>query len=281
MKSKALLFTLCMVQGACGQPHFSPQATSAAQGPLGSSTHALSTDGPEFPPYGSFEPESQAELFARIADRRDGHRFEGMGPKIPIFVITCDRITVLIKTLLSFYKTLETPFEVVIQDNHSTYPPTLEFLHRLEDEGIKVIFSQQDVTRDVGLNAVTQTVAWWYQENDSPYYVVTDPDIELDEGPGNLLTVLATLLEDSPRINVVGPMLHRDDIPESYPFRALAQDQSWFKFQRWHGYFGDVPTTVQDGYIDTVFGMYRKEFKFHNYNYALQTCRPYLSLIHI
>ena len=49
--------------------------------------------------------------------------------------------------------------------------------------------------------------------------MVTNPDIELESGPGDILRFDAHLLPKHPRAQVVGPMLRIDDIPDTYPLK--------------------------------------------------------------
>ena len=46
---------------------------------------------------------------------------------IPIFVMTRDRVTSLRKSLESYKRTFISPFEIVILDHNSTFPPMVEY----------------------------------------------------------------------------------------------------------------------------------------------------------
>lgn len=243
------------------------------------STQSQQSSGQEsYPSYESFEPQAQKELFARL---KQIHASEKNGEKVaktPIFVITCDRISVLIKSLLSYYTRIDAPVEVIIHDNHTTYPPTKDFLDRLEQEGITVYRSDRDITHDRALSDLSATIADWYTSHDAPYYVVTDPDIEIEEESGDILSILMFLLDESRHMNVAGPMLRRDDLPDHYPLKnyvQVQQSQVYLGMQTWNMQWNEKNLVVQDGWIDTCFGMYRKGFIFHNYNKALQTYHPY------
>lgn len=231
-----------------------------------------------FPAVETFEPEAQKELFLRLeeeASKKSKNLAEG---SVPIFVITCDRISVLIKSLLSYYTHIRNPIEVIIHDNNTTYPPTQEFLRRLEKAGLRVVWSSRDVINDYSLSSISTTISDWFQDHESPFYVVTDPDIEIEEGADDILEVFAHLLRENPQINVVGPMLRRDDLPDHYPLKNLVQTQQQEVYARdpiYYALFKHKVLALQPGYIDTAFGMYRRDFQFHNYNRAIQTYEPY------
>lgn len=152
---------------------------------------------------------------------------------IPIFVITCDRLTVTQQTIASFYREIAHPIEIVVHDNDSSYPPFLDYLDQLEAQGVRVVGSKKRVAQAEMLNEVRGTVQQWYREHDAPYYVVTDPDIELEPGPGDILQFYAHLLRKHPGAQVMGPMLRIDDVPDSYPLKKEVlrrhTDQFWHK----------------------------------------------------
>ena len=235
-------------------------------------------ENPCYPSSESFEPEAQKLLFRRLAEMRTEKERGENEDRVPIFVITCDRISVLIKSLLSYYTRIANPIEVIIHDNHTTYPPTQDFLNRLEEAGVSIYRSGTDVTHDRALSNLSATIAHWYKTNNSRYYVVTDPDIEIEEGSADILDILAHLLDENPHMNVTGPMLRRDDLPDHYPLKAQVQKQQagvYRGYRSWNVPWGSKRVIVQDGWIDTCFGMYRRDFTFHNYNRALQTYDPY------
>ena len=58
------------------------------------------------------------------------------GDRVPIFIISCNRLQSLQETIGSYKKNIGTPFEIVIHDNNSTYKPLLDYLGKLENEGV-------------------------------------------------------------------------------------------------------------------------------------------------
>jgi hypothetical protein len=197
--------------------------------------------------------------------------------RIPIFIITCDRLTVLKETMASLERGAGLPYEVVIHDNHSTFPPMLAYLDALEAQGITVVRHDEDVIDVAQLDNVRQTIDAWYRTHDAPYYAVTDPDVALEDDTGRSLAFYAQLLEHYPQYNVAGPLLKVDDLPD-YPFKEEAVTGYRIRFsnvpvlqERFDGgVYGVVP-----GAIDTTFGMYRKSFGFHRLNEAIMARSPF------
>jgi hypothetical protein len=198
-------------------------------------------------------------------------------PPIPIFIITCDRITWLKRTLAGLDRAIDRPIDVVIHDNHSTFPAMVAYLAALERQGITVV-RNPPISEDTELNRVAQTVEAWYLFNDAPYYAITDPDIELDAFDGKILDFYAELLDKYKDVTVVGPLLRYDDLPDHYPFKS----QIIANETRRHS---ENPPTTEDfkgeafqitrGAIDTTFGLYRKTFAFRRVNPAIEVFPPY------
>jgi hypothetical protein len=197
---------------------------------------------------------------------------------VPIFVITCDRTEVLRKSIASYHAALASPFEIVIHDNASTYPPMLEFLEILEGSGTTVFRNAERVEHPEQLNSVATSVETWMAGHDARHYVVTDPDIALEPGCGDLLELYADLLDEHPELEVVGPMLRIDDIPDGYPLKQLVielhTDQFWHKDALTIDWRGRA-IRYQHAPIDTTFGMYRRGYAFHRLSHGLRTYEPY------
>ena len=109
---------------------------------------------------------------------RNNERPQAAAPSIPIFVITHNRLTVLKRTLTSFARVIDaakTPYEVVVHDNASTYEPLRAYLRQ---SGLRVYWNAGN-----DLDDVAYSIEAYFSGtcSASSYYVVTDPDIELDE----------------------------------------------------------------------------------------------------
>ena len=265
MRIALLLFTSMLVSG-CGADVAQILLDQNGNHPI-----SLSLEGNRriYPSVESFEPEAQKKLFSRLCAMAENRRHHQDQQVTPIFVI----ISVLIKSLLSYVTRIDAPVELIIHDNHTTYPPTKEFLRRLAQAGVRVVYHDLDVVHDYALSGLSTTISQWFESNDSPYYVVTDPDIEIEESAGDILEVFSHLLCEFTNVQVVGPILRRDDLPDHYPLKQRVQteqDEVHRNDPIFYKPYKNGALTLQAGYIDTAFGMYRKSFNFHNYNRAIQ-----------
>ena len=201
---------------------------------------------------------------------------------IPIFIISCDRLKSLKKTIKSYYNYIETPFEIVIRDNGSTFEPIIEFLKDLESKRIKVYWAEK-VTNQEGLNALDENIQDYFRTHPKTNYIVTDNDIALDNVEGDILEVYSYLLGTISEINVVGTMLRIDDIPNCYPYKKDLINGKRGLHKMFHlaprhtiNYKGKEIKYIS-AFIDTTFGMYRKGTHWHRGQRGIRTCSPYSS----
>jgi len=179
---------------------------------------------------------------------------------IPIFIITCDRLEALKKSMQSYYDYIKTPFEVVIIDFGSSFGPMIDFLKKLENENMK-IYWQDRISLKAELNSIDGIIQNYFESHPKSNYVVTDPDIALDNIEGNILDVYSYLLENIKQISVVGPMLRIDDIPDCYPKKEKLLSGGWHK--DFHSrkintiLYEDKIIKYVFAPIDTTFGMIR------------------------
>ena len=197
-----------------------------------------------------------------------------MMSKTPIFIITFNRVTVLKRSIASFLKLGDVT--LVIHDNNSTYPPMLLYLEQLESEGVEVIRHPEANGSFYDISeSVEKSIKHWFNYHEASYYVVSDPDIELENPSPELLSHFKELLLDK-RVNVVGPMLRIDDMPECYTLRDEMHSCQWNQF--W-----ELPRNEYKGVkhthcaIDTTFGMYRSTFRFKRLNLGLRVFEPYMA----
>jgi len=148
--------------------------------------------------------------------------------RIPIFIISFNKLTVLKQAIKSYYEYIATPFEIVIHDTGTSFPDTLEYLKQLEDKGIRVYrFKHKKFKFKQDMYAlVNQSISRYFLEtgNDSRFYCVTDPDMAFYEKTRkNVLVFYASLLDmfHESELYKVGPMPKMDDIPDHYPLKEL------------------------------------------------------------
>ncbi len=162
---------------------------------------------------------------------------------IPIFIITCDRLEVLKKSMESYSNCIKSPFKIVVCDQGSTYKPTVNFLKRLGSNGAEI---------------------YWRG------------NVNVNE---DILEAYAHLLNAMSGINVVGPMLRIDDIPKYYPLRNRLLKRS--RHRDFHS--REVHSVNYNGgqiryifaKIDTTFGMYRKGSQWYRLQEGIRILAPY------
>ena len=198
---------------------------------------------------------------------------------VPIFIMTRDRISSLQKSLKSYWDTIQSPYEIIILDHHSTFPPTVEYLHHLATtQNVTVVPLLQEAW-DAALEEASQFIQDYLERHPSvSFYVYTDPDIAFLRTAPDVLLYYAGLLSSCPEYRVVGPALQISDIPSHFSKKYFSS-RNFFKkifYQKsvyeWESMFWtDVPNIATwngIGYhvasqpIDTTFGMFRRDTQF-------------------
>ncbi len=195
---------------------------------------------------------------------------------IPIFIITRDRVSCL-KQCIEGYKKLG-KIEIVIHDNGSTYPPMIEYLSDLEQQGIKVYRNVDSNDFKAISNNVSSTIQDWYTTKSSKYYIVTDPDIELESPSPDLLQYYQDALERHPQATCASPMLRIDDIPDHFAFKETMIKSHMIQFwDKSHLTWLFKEVKIQFAAVDTTFAMYRKSFRFKRLNRGVRIHEPYMA----
>lgn len=199
---------------------------------------------------------------------------------IPIFIITKDRLKCLRQAITSYREAIKTPFEIIIHDNGSTFNPTVKYLKSLESIGIKVYRNTKQYTSiNEELLTVSKSIEDYLNKNrNTPYYIVTDPDIILDSTNGDILEFYAHVLNKT-NVNVVGPALRLDNIPDYYPFKRKVlkhERKFWSSYRKIR--FKNKKYICYNANIDTTFGMYRSSYKFSRPTFGVRVGKPYLAM---
>jgi hypothetical protein len=191
---------------------------------------------------------------------------------IPIFIICKDRVTVL-KECIESYKKLG-DVDILLIDNGSTYPPMVEYLNAVAEK-VYVNLSANGEFVDIS-DSINAFIDDWFKYNDSDYYIVTDPDILLENPGPKLIDYYKEILDKEQSYLCVGPMLRIDDLPECF---GLKNDMiKAHKFQFWDKEsFKHKESRVQPAMIDTTFAMYRKGFRFKRLNLGIRVHEPYMA----
>lgn len=164
---------------------------------------------------------------------------------IPIIIINFNQLATL-KELVAFLQARKIE-NIVIIDNHSTYPPLLDYYASIsgtvtvermpENAGHMVFFEHKELQEKYGQG----------------YYVLTDPDIL---PPPNLPTDFMRILlkkMDQYHFDVqkVGFALELDTIPDTYPLKEKVLN--WER-QYW---VNELEKDVYHADIDTTFALYK------------------------
>lgn len=132
---------------------------------------------------------------------------------------------------------------IYIIDNHSTYPPLLEYYNDCP-------YTVFRLNKNVGFRAIWETGIYeMFKQN---YYVYTDSDMEIDDlCPNDFMEYFVRILEKYPTAQKVGFGIRIDDLPDSYPNKGKVikwEKQFWNK---------EVESNLFLADIDTTFALYR------------------------
>lgn len=192
----------------------------------------------------------------------------------PIFIIVHDQLYHLKRSIKSYESLIKSPIRIILHDVKTTYKPTLEFLEEMKSKGYDVFRSEVNHH-----HTVKDTINKYL--NDHPeckYYILTDPDIELDQVNGDIIEFYKHCLETL-NCNSVGPMLRIDDIPDHYPKKKLAisrhKNQFWDKPQETIEFKSNCYKYINCG-TDTTFQFCKSTFKpSYPYGGVIRTLAPY------
>lgn len=149
--------------------------------------------------------------------------------------------------------------EPIIVDNHSDYPPLLEYyrecpyriIHLEENHGHRVVWK-------LGLQNRAEIKG---------RYIVTDPDLDLSGIPDDFLDVLNGGLNKYPYFKKCGFSLEINDLPDSTEAKFIRPiELKYWSVPLDHLYFNAM--------IDTTFALYENSVNRHIFN-AIRTNRPY------
>jgi Glycosyl transferase family 2 len=205
----------------------------------------------------------------------------GLGDRpIPVFIISYNRAAYL-RRILDGYRRLAVPLDVIIHDNGSDEPQTVDELKRLEDAGIAVV-RRPKISHPDQLNEVNLSVrAYFDRAGYESRYVVTDADIDLSIADPAAIAVYSALLDLFPRAECVGPMLRIRDIPTDYALYNHVMNRHIEQFWRRKPKWATVPQgTVAfiKAQIDTTFALHRAGEPFRRLKQGLRVYEPYEAL---
>lgn len=166
--------------------------------------------------------------------------------KIPILIVNFNQLHYL-KKLIHFLQ--KRKFEnIIIIDNHSTYPPLLEYykslknikIEMMEDNyGHMVFFENKQLQEKYGRG----------------FYVLTDADIVPNDNlPNDFMKIMMDILiKEFNKVNKVGFALDIENIPDYY---ILKEKVIRWEIKFWEKKYKENPLSYK-AYIDTTFAIYK------------------------
>jgi|SRR5580692_6248310 hypothetical protein len=174
-----------------------------------------------------------------------------------------------VKNLAAFFESIPGT-EMTIIDNASTYPPLLEWYDHCRCRVVRLIDNCGPYAPwNMGIITAPEKHRATYC---SDYYVVTDPDLSLDECPADMMDLLVQGWHRYPSISKIGLSLEIDDLPLTSP---LAEGVKEWESQYWRDRRDDQ---FFDAAVDTTFAMYHIDVPFGRAKAtgnSLRADRPY------
>jgi len=173
------------------------------------------------------------------------------------------------------------PTDIVVHDNGSTDPETLQILDELEGIGVRVFRMSAIISADE-LNLVDRTVQAYFAERAQPVrYVVSDCDVDLSVADPLALQIYDLLLDKLKHVECVGPMLRISDIPSNYPLYNWVMNRHikllWSKLPTIERTsMGEV--AFQLARIDTTFALHRAGEPFRRLKTGARVYEPFEAL---
>lgn len=167
---------------------------------------------------------------------------------IPIFINSRDRL-ICLKKLIKWLCTAGY-MNIVILDNASTYPPLLEYYQEISNNGIRVLYLQENL----GHKAIWEADVLHKMHIRTPY-VYTDSDVlpGVDCRP-DIVYYLLQLLIRYPWAKKAGPALSIEDI--------TFYDREWVQEQEAVNWLYPVAKDIFAAPIDTTFAVYRPYYRY-------------------
>jgi hypothetical protein len=195
---------------------------------------------------------------------------------VPIFVISYNRGDTLERTIDSYLR-LSGAVEVVVHDNGSDDPATLESLQKLRRAGVTVVGAAK-IHDKAELNSVSETIRRHFSGTPTSDYVVSDCDVDMSIAAPDAVAIYRELLERSPAAQCVGPMLRIRDIPRDYPLFNQVMNrhikQFWHRHPQWVQTSAGLIATL-DAPIDTTFAVHRAGENFRRLKRGIRVYFPY------
>jgi hypothetical protein len=177
--------------------------------------------------------------------------------EIPIYINSFNRLSYL-QAMIKELRRFEGVGQITIVDQASEYPPLLEWFR---NECPVHVIRKQDNDGPRGVWA-------GMSHSPFPFYIVTDPDLDLSGCPADLIPRMLVALQTYSNVTKCGPSIRLDDIPQNAPWhdRIMLDEQIHYQ-NTWDEWWWEAA-------IDTTFAMYRTGEHF-SYFPALRAPHPY------
>lgn len=176
--------------------------------------------------------------------------------KTPVFIINFNRL--LSTKNMADYLAEDTGCEPIIIDNHSTYPPLLEYYKNCHHRIIQM---------DKNYGNCVMWNSGLYKELDlKGGYIYTDPDLDLSIIPKDFLHILQSGLDKYSDKDKCGFSIEIKDLPDNEMTKEVHQweDQNWTN---------PLDNMYFNAAVDTTFSLFRTNI--HSFN-CLRTNYPYV-----
>lgn len=188
---------------------------------------------------------------------------------VTIFVMTRDRVSSLRESLDSYKDTIQSPYEIVILDHNSSYPPMVDYLHELKTKQNISVVPLHEKTWDMALAEARGIIRQYLNHHPHiEFFVFTDPDIAFLRTLPDVLLFYAGLLRSCPKIKSVGPGLQISDIPLRFTKTVFGGRSVYKQHSQFWTSVPNIATWNGAGYhiakhpIDTTFVMFRRDADF-------------------
>jgi len=194
----------------------------------------------------------------------------------PVFLISFNRGRVLEKSIQGL-RCLDVNFDIIVHDNGSDDPETLDVLDKLEMENV-IVVRRSKISSANELNNTNETVSDYFRFKEKSPYVVSDCDIDMSIADPNAINVYVELLNRFSDIDCVGPMLRIRDISPDYPLYARVMNRHVLQFWGRRPNWVEISTGLvayQFAPIDTTFAVHRTGEPFRRLKSGIRVYEPF------
>ena len=167
--------------------------------------------------------------------------------QFPVFINVRDRVDGLRRLVAWLQRAGQT--SIILLDNASTYPPLLDYLTAVQQDGVQVVHLP-----NLGYQALWQSGILRQLQVDTPY-IYTDPDVVPGpDCPRDVIALCYAVLERHPVLDKVGLALRTADI--------TCEQQETIRQQEAHWQLHRVEPGLTYAAVDTTLALYRGQYHY-------------------